>query len=157
MKERIKLLVAAVLGAALMLVVTSVGNAAGHHRTTHYKGWTAPDSWCQQHVHPSHFSQCIRAQRVIYTVFPDRTQQAAMAVAYCESRTYRWATNPYSGVRGLFQVHPGNHGTTWGWQGHGRHTIDSSRLYNSWYNARTAAYMSDGGTNWGQWDPRCHP
>ena len=157
MKDRTRILVAAILGAALALIVISVGNATGHHKQTHYKGWTAPDSWCQEHVHPSHFRNCIKAQRVIYVIFPNRTQQAAMRVAYCESRTYRWATNPSSHTAGLFQVHPGNNGTTWSWRGHGSHTIDKHRLYNSWYNARTALYMSNGGSNWEQWDGVCQP
>jgi len=158
-KDRTRILVAAILGAALALIVISVGNATGHHKQTHYKGWTAPDSWCQQNIDQYHMKNCIKAQRVIYTVFPKRNWHAAMRVSSCETgRTYdRWATNPSSRTAGLFQVHPGNHGTTWSWRGHGSHTIDSHRLYNSWYNARTAAYMSDGGTNWGQWARVCQP
>lgn len=161
MRERTKLLVAAVVGAALALIVVSVGQAGAHHRLTHYKGWTAPDSWCQTHTDRFHMKNCIKAQRVIYTVFPRAHRQAAMRVAYCETgHTFdRWATNDSSGTAGLFQIHPGNDGTTWSW-GSRSITIDSSRLYNSWYNAKVALHMSLGGSKWdgpGRWAGVCQP
>jgi hypothetical protein len=145
------------LVAFLLSLFTTPDVGVAHHRVTHYKGWTAPDSWCQQHVDSSHMRNCIKAQRVIHTVFPHRTYEAAMRVSLCETgRTFdRWATNRYSRTAGLFQIHPGNNGTTWYWSEGSSLTIDSTRLYNSWYNARVALYMSKGGTDWDQWDAVC--
>ncbi len=149
-----------IAAAIVVVAVLATGaNASSHHKETHYRGWQAPDDYCYQLVTAPYIKNCVKAQRVIYTVFPRRNWHAAMRVSSCETgRTYdRWATNPSSRTAGLFQVHPGNNGTTWHWRGHGSHTIDSSRLYNSWYNARTALYMSDGGSNWEQWAGICQP
>lgn len=154
-----KWIAAAIAVVAILALTLSTDARTRHHKETHYRGWQAPDSYCRQFITDPYLINCIKAQRVIYTVFPHRTRLAAMGVALCETgNTFdRWATNPSSRTAGLFQVHPGNHGTTWHWQGHGSITIDRHRLYNSWYNARVAVYMSNGGTSWRQWAGVCQP
>jgi len=126
-----------------------------HHGVVH--GWKPPDNFCHTAVGPAYYQNCIRAQRVIYKVFPDNTQRGAMLVARCETgRTYdRWATNRSSRTAGLFQIHPGNIGRFVYWRN--RHIIISPDLYNPWVNAEAALYLSKGGKDWHEWDPVCHP
>ena len=150
----ITVLLAAVVAGLMMSV-----SGAAHQGLPHHKGYHAPDDFCAVYADVFHRLNCVKAQRVVYTIFPRGTRRSAMLVVKCETgHTFdRWATNRSSRTASLFQVHPGNHGTRWTWKGHGTFTIDSNRLYNAWYNAQAALYMSEGGENWGQWDPVCHP
>ena len=142
---------------AVLFVITNGRAEASHHETTHYKGWTAPDSWCSHHSDSYHLRNCVKAQRVVYKTFPRSTEQDAMQVASCETGdTFdRWATNSSSGTAGLFQLHPGNVGrfVKWG----DRHIVISRQLYNSWVNAKAALFLSRGGKDWGEWAGVCQP
>lgn len=107
-----------------------------------------------------------RAQRIVYAVFPDSTQEAAMRVVGCETGyTYsEWSYNP-SGASGYFQVLQGNAGRvlrydrSWpgGRQYGGQMLIipRGIRLFLPWTNARVALFLSKGGTDWGEW--ACKP
>lgn len=97
-----------------------------------------------------------RAKHIIYAIFPDGTQHRALAVSGCETghKYTPWSENVSSHTAGLFQIHPGNHGTTWYWNGSSI-TIDRSKLFDPWYNTKVALHMSKGGENWGQWASVC--
>ena len=152
-----KWIAAAIVVVAVLALTITTRAQPGHHKVSHYRGWQAPDNFCRSHVSFFHLRNCIKAQRVIYTVFPRHTQQDAMRVSSCETgRTYnRWATNDSSGTAGLFQVHPGNVGrfVRWG----DRHIVIGHQLYNSWVNTKVALYLSKGGTDWQEWDGVCQP
>ena len=88
-------------------------------------------------------SECLPTspEGIIRYVFPAATEDAAVRVAYCESRLWPWARNP-SGASGLFQLMPG-----W-WAG-------KFNPFNAWSNTRFAYQLSDAGTNWSHWS--CKP
>lgn len=152
-----KWIAAAIVVVAVLALIATGQAQPGHHKVSHYRGWQSPDNFCRLHVDSFHLRNCIKAQRVIYTVFPNHTQQDAMLVVSCETGdTYsRWATNRESRTAGLFQVHPGNVGrfVRWG----NRHTVIARDLYNSWVNAKAALYLSKGGTDWHEWAGICQP
>ena len=75
---------------------------------------------------------------IIRYVFPSATEDAAIRVAYCESRLNRFARNVYSGAAGLFQLMPFH------WQG-------KFNPYNALANTRYAYRLSSAGYNWQAW------
>lgn len=98
-----------------------------------------------------------QAKRIVYAVFPDSTQAAALRVVGCETGyTYTpWSYNRSSGASGYFQVLQGNAGRVLYYKGQ-RMTIPSgTALFLPWTNVRVALFLSQGGTNWGEWS--CQP
>lgn len=96
------------------------------------------------------------ARYIVYSTFPRSTAAAALSVVDCETGgTFdRWAHNSTTDVRGYFQVDSGNGGRVFHYRGETL-TLDSSRLYDPWYNTRVALFMTSGGVNWGEW--HCQP
>ena len=74
---------------------------------------------------------------IIRRIFPDSTENAAIAVATCESHLYTYAHNP-SGASGLFQLMP-----FW-WQG-------KFNPYDPVANTKAAYSISHAGTYWTPW------
>lgn len=97
-----------------------------------------------------------KAKRIVYAVFPDSTQAAALRVVGCETGyTYEpWARNRSSGAYGWFQFLPGNHGRLIRW-GNSSMRINYYRMGNPWYATTAAMILSQGGTNWSEWS--CRP
>lgn len=115
-----------------------------------------------------------QAKRIVYATFPDDTQDAALRVVACETgNTFQpWSYNS-SGASGYFQVLTGNAGRVlyykWpngryeqlkirGWEKikkHGKTIAVVNRLFNPWYNAKVALFLSSGGHDWGEWS--CKP
>ena len=105
-----------------------------------------------------------KAKKVVYQTFPASTRDAALRVVGCETgHDYTpWSYNS-SGASGLFQILTGNAGrvlyyagqklTIVGWYGPRGH--QQNLLFNPWYNARVALFLSRGGTDWGEWS--CQP
>lgn len=94
-----------------------------------------------------------QARRIVFAVFPDSTQDAALRVVGCETgRTYSpWSYNRRSGASGYFQVLQGNAGRVLHYRGN-RLVIPSGRkLFLPWTNARVALFLSSGGTDWHEW------
>ncbi len=75
---------------------------------------------------------------IIRYVFPDATEDAAIRVAYCESRLDPNADNPTSSAAGLFQLL-----STW--------YAGKFNPYEPWANTRFAYQLSDAGYNWSHW------
>lgn len=96
------------------------------------------------------------AKHIVYSIFPKETAAAALSVVDCETGgTYdESAYNGSTGVSGYFQIHPGNRGRVFHWRGKTL-ILDSSRLFDPWYNTTVAAFMSSGGKNWREW--HCQP
>lgn len=96
------------------------------------------------------------ARMIVYSIFPKETAEGALTVVDCETGgTYdESATNRTSGVRGYFQIHPGNHGRVFYWRGK-KLVLDASRLYDPWYNTLVAVFMTSGGKHWHEW--HCQP
>ncbi len=114
-----------------LLVLTAAGNARGESR-----------------YH--------QARRIIYAVFPDRTQAAALRVVRCETGgTYlSGAYNSRSGATGWFQILRGNAGRTFRYRNM-RFTIVASKLSQPWHNAAAGFWLSHGGRDWHEWS--CQP
>ena len=95
--------------------------------------------WMVYHSHDSRHSAA---------GFPPETQDAALAVAWCESRFNEGAVGA-AGELGQFQIHPVHFPylrETFG------PAVDiASPEVNAWYAYR----LSDGGTNWSHWS--CRP
>lgn len=77
------------------------------------------------------------SEGIIRYVFPAATEDAAVRVAYCESRLWTYAQNP-SGASGLFQLMP-----TW-WEG-------KFNPFDPWANTRFAHQLSRAGYDWSHW------
>lgn len=101
-----------------------------------------------------------KAKQVVYATFPASTRDAALRVVGCETgHDYTpWSYNS-SGASGLFQILTGNAGRTLRWNGQKLTIIawyhGKNLLFNPWYNARVALFLSHGGTDWGEWS--CQP
>ena len=101
-----------------------------------------------------------QAKRIIYSVFPRATAAAALRVVGCETGyTYSAYSYNSSGASGYFQILTGNHGRTFSYRGKWFklnvwrdpvHRI-GNKLFNAWYNATAAYYMSRGGYDWHEW------
>ena len=101
-----------------------------------------------------------KAKRIVYAVFPQATEAAALRVVGCETGyTYYERSYNSSGASGYFQILTGNHGRVFKYAGkkfrlnvwnQGR-----NRLFDSWYNTRAAYFMSAGGYDWHEWT--CQP
>jgi Lysozyme like domain len=101
-----------------------------------------------------------RAKRIIYATFPRDTEAAALRVVGCETGdTYSPSSYNSSGASGYFQILTGNHGRTFSYQGRRFRlnvwTGGRNQLFNPWYNAKAAYYMSSGGHDWDEWT--CKP
>lgn len=96
------------------------------------------------------------ARFIVYSTFPPSTAPAALSVVGCETgNTYdEWAHNTTTDVRGYFQVDSGNGGRVFYWRGK-KLVLDSSRLYDPWYNTLVAVFMTSGGVDWREW--HCQP
>ena len=97
-----------------------------------------------------------QAKRIVYAVFPDNTQQAALRVVGCETGgTYSpGAYNPSSAATGYFQILQGNAGRTFRYKNM-RFTIKARKLWQPWHNAAAAFWLSHGGRDWHEWS--CRP
>ena len=93
-----------------------------------------------------------KAHRIVCTVFPKATCEAAMRVVYCETGgTYtEWSYNR-SGASGYFQVLQGNAGRVLYYKGERLVIPSGTRLFLPWTNARVALFLSNGGTDWSEW------
>lgn len=96
------------------------------------------------------------AKVVVNATFPVTTRKAALSVVGCETgSTYsRYAHNSTTDVRGLFQIDSGNGGRIF-YYNRERLVLNSSRLYDPWYNAKVALFMTNGGKDWDEW--HCQP
>jgi hypothetical protein len=97
-----------------------------------------------------------RARHVVYSVFPRTTAPAALRVLGCETG-HRYNANAYnsrSGATGYFQVLQGNAGRVLFLRGYGTLRIVGHLLWNPWYNARVALFLSRGGRDWHEWSCR---
>jgi hypothetical protein len=75
---------------------------------------------------------------IIRYVFPSSTEDAAIRVAWCESRLNPRADNPRSTAAGLFQLL-----ATW--------YAGKFNPYDAWANTRFALRLSNGGRSWSHW------
>ena len=93
-----------------------------------------------------------KAKRIVYAVFPDNTQAAALRVVACETgNTFSpWSYNR-SGASGYFQVLQGNAGRVLYYNGERLVIPAGQALFNPWTNARVALFLSHGGTDWHEW------
>jgi hypothetical protein len=76
---------------------------------------------------------------IIRYVFPDATEDAAVRVAWCESRLWPYAKNRSSSASGLFQFL-----SSW-W------SAGQFDPFDPWESSRAALRASRGGTSWGPW------
>lgn len=78
-------------------------------------------------------------RQIIADVF-GANAKAATAVARCESKLDPNAIGPIYGERGIFQIRPELH-----------YPANPQLLFDPTFNARLAAAISNGGTDWSQW------
>jgi len=97
-----------------------------------------------------------KARRIVYAVFPDSTQAAALRVVGCETGyTYSpWSYNA-SGATGYFQILRGNAGRVLYHLGQRLVIPSPPALFLPWTNVRVALFLSHGGTDWREW--ACRP
>lgn len=85
---------------------------------------------------------CVPA--VIRAIFPDNTEDAAVAISGCETGgTYNPRASGDGGDSlGVFQVNRAWWGETW---------VDADRLFEPWHNTQVALRISGAGTDWHHW------
>lgn len=94
-----------------------------------------------------------QAKTAIRHVFPPHAQPEAIAVSHCETGGFVDQYNERSGAKGIFQVIPGNdERKLFDWKGRFVLRIEYDRLYNMFYSATVAYWMSRGGRDWDEWD-----
>lgn len=86
----------------------------------------------------------------IRAIFGDKAGVATCIASVETGGTFnRWAVGN-AGERGWFQIHPVHWDHTITVSGRSLY-VDSSRLFNPWYNTRVAFVMSRGGIDWSDW------
>lgn len=94
------------------------------------------------------------AREAVEAYFPADQVERALRIMRCESTFQPGVTNPSSGTRGLFQIHPG-WSTSWGWPGPLVSDLGYTwdQMYEVWPNVHVA-YVIWSNSGWGPWTCR---